>query len=70
MNEKKSHPNQAYSNSKKFAYSGNTDSRLDDIHVQLNWIKAVQDQINFLNNKEVLPDFELFFKVCVRRSAV
>jgi hypothetical protein len=39
----------------------------DDIQVQLQWIKQLKDQIDFCNNKEVLPDFELFFKVCLTR---
>jgi hypothetical protein len=54
--------------SKKLTDSVN--SHLDDIQVQLNSIKAVQNQIDFLNNKEVLPDFELFFKVRVRRFPI
>lgn len=41
---------------------------VDNISVQLDWIKQLKDQIDFLNNKEVLPNFEIFFKVGLRRA--
>lgn len=43
---------------------------VDNISVQLDSIKQVQDQGDFLNNKEVLRDFEIFFKVRLRRSEI
>jgi hypothetical protein len=44
-----------------------SNSRLDEIKIQLDWISGIQDQIDFLNSKDILPDYEIFFKVRLRR---
>jgi hypothetical protein len=31
--------------------------------VQLDWIAGIQDQVNFANNPDVLPDYILYLKV-------
>jgi hypothetical protein len=39
----------------------------DNIKVQLEWIDGIKKQIDFLNNPETLPDFQIYFKVELRR---
>lgn len=50
--------NDANPDSKKFTLSGN-----DNLKIQLDWIAGIKKQIDFLNKKEVLPDFQIYFKV-------
>jgi DNA-nicking Smr family endonuclease len=38
-------------NSKRFTDSGSSQAQLDNISVQLQWIKGIQDQIEFLNDQ-------------------
>lgn len=54
----------------KLTVSGNGNSQLENIQVQLDWIRGIQEQINFMNNLDNLPDFELFFKVRLRRPPI
>ena len=44
-----------------------SNSQLENVQVQLDWIKRIQDQVDFANNPEVLPDFQIYFKVELRR---
>jgi hypothetical protein len=57
-------------NCKKFTVPGNGGSQLENIQVLLDWICGIQEQINFMNNLDNLPDFELFFKVRLRRPPI
>jgi hypothetical protein len=47
-----------------------SNSRLDEIKIELDWISSIQEQVDFLNSKGNPPDFEIFFKVRLRRSAL
>jgi len=42
--------------------------RLEDIQLQLQWIKRIKEQVDFCNSNEVLPDFEISFKVIEREN--
>lgn len=35
--------------------------------VQVDWIAGIQDQVDFANNPDVLPDYILYLKVAKRR---
>jgi hypothetical protein len=35
--------------------------------VQLDWIAGIQEQVDFANNPDVLPDYMLYLKVAKRR---
>ena len=39
----------------------------DNIKVQLEWIDGIKKQVDFINNPDALPDFQLFFKYELRR---
>jgi hypothetical protein len=47
-----------------------TNSRLEEIKIELDWISSIQEQVDFLNSKENLPNFQNFFKVRLRRPAL
>jgi len=39
---------------------------LEDIQLQLQWIKRIKAQVDFCNNKQVLSNFEILFDVKLR----
>jgi hypothetical protein len=43
----------------------------ENVKVQLEWIKRIQDQVDFANNpdNDVLPDFWIRFKVELRKGS-
>lgn len=47
-----------------------SNSRLEEIKIELDWISSIKDQVDFLNSKENLLDLEILFKVSLRRSAI
>jgi hypothetical protein len=42
-------------------------SEVDNEQVQSDWISGIQDQVDFANNPDVLPDYVLQLKVAKRK---
>jgi len=43
---------------------------VDNLRVQLDSIRRIQDQINFASSQDVLSVFQIYFKVELRRLAI